>query len=169
MDERMHWLTYTHCGLMTSYGGLWSWSRLAQVMFCCLRAPSYYLNWLIYGSTIIHCLGLGHETMVGAVCLSIFLSKRFENTPLQSFTHLPMIPLTQNTRNNLGWYGSNRPVRKHNNTSRSFYIFVGIYRTVLCRNADDNALLDHVSADWLAGSVILNDIYLHAKISCFFR
>ena len=29
--------------------------------------------------TIPHCLGLGHETMVCAVCLSIFLWKRFPN------------------------------------------------------------------------------------------
>ena len=30
-------------------------------------------HWFKYHSTITHCLGLGHETMVSAACLSIFL------------------------------------------------------------------------------------------------
>ena len=40
----------THCGLVTPYGDM------AQVMACCLRAPSHYLNqcWLIIGEAPWH-------------------------------------------------------------------------------------------------------------------
>ena len=34
----------THCGLMMPYGDIDTWSVLAQVMACCLTAPSHYLN-----------------------------------------------------------------------------------------------------------------------------
>ena len=38
----------THCGLVLPYGDKWYGSTLAQVMACCLMAPSHYLNqcWL---------------------------------------------------------------------------------------------------------------------------
>ena len=50
--------------------------------------------------TITHCLGLGHETMVSAVCLSIFLSKcataeitieRIGHTAMKSSSHLKVL------------------------------------------------------------------------------
>ena len=45
----------THCGLVTPYGDR-SGSSLAQVMACCLTAPSHYLNqwWLIINEVQWH-------------------------------------------------------------------------------------------------------------------
>ena len=45
----------THWGLVTPYGD-WSWTTLAQVMACCLTAPSHYLNqcWLITRGVLWH-------------------------------------------------------------------------------------------------------------------
>ena len=45
----------THCGLMTSWRHR-SGSTLAQVMACCLTAPSHYLNqcWLIISEIQLH-------------------------------------------------------------------------------------------------------------------
>ena len=45
----------THCGLMTPYGDR-SGSTLAQLMACCLMAPSHYLNqcWLIISEVQWH-------------------------------------------------------------------------------------------------------------------
>ena len=45
----------THCGLVTPYGDK-SGSTLAQVMACCLTAPSHYLNqcWLIISEVQWH-------------------------------------------------------------------------------------------------------------------
>ena len=45
----------THCGLMTPYNDR-SGSTLAQVMACCLTAPSHYLNqcWLIISEVQSH-------------------------------------------------------------------------------------------------------------------
>ena len=46
----------THWGLVTPYGDKRSWSTLAQVMACCLTAPSHYLNqcWLIISTVKWH-------------------------------------------------------------------------------------------------------------------
>ena len=46
----------THCGLVTSYLRQGSRSTLAQVMACCLTAPSHYLNqcWLIISKVQWH-------------------------------------------------------------------------------------------------------------------
>ena len=46
----------THCGLVTSYGDTGSRSTLAQVMACCLMAPSHYLNqcWLMISEVLSH-------------------------------------------------------------------------------------------------------------------
>ena len=45
----------THCGLVTLYGDR-SGSTLAQVMACCLMAPSHYLNqcWLMISDVLWH-------------------------------------------------------------------------------------------------------------------
>ena len=72
---------------------IWCWrSTLVQVMACCLTAPSHYLNQynVLYLIIIIkpevwiinHCLGLGHETMVCAVCLTMFLLTHYQWAPL---------------------------------------------------------------------------------------
>ena len=44
----------THCGLGTPYGWHSSESTMAQVMACCLTAPSHYLNqcWLIFSEDL---------------------------------------------------------------------------------------------------------------------
>ena len=46
----------THCGLVTPYGDMDFGSTLAQVMTCCLMAPSHYLNqcWLIISEVQWH-------------------------------------------------------------------------------------------------------------------
>ena len=45
---------WTHCGLVTTCGGIHVGSKLAQVMACCLTAPSHYLNqcWLIMSKAV---------------------------------------------------------------------------------------------------------------------
>ena len=51
----LKFLLLTHCGLVMPYGDR-SGSKLAQVMACCLTAPSHYLNqcWLIISKVQWH-------------------------------------------------------------------------------------------------------------------
>ena len=57
LGKEMDWrqAMYIHCGLVTPYGDR-SGSTLAQVMACCLTAPSHYLNqcWLIIHGVLWH-------------------------------------------------------------------------------------------------------------------
>ena len=61
----MYWIDCsTHCGLLMPYG--WrrrSGSTLAQVMVCCLMAPSHYLNqwWLLMCG--IHLIAISQEML----------------------------------------------------------------------------------------------------------
>ena len=61
--------------------------RVPISLMMILRIRVLYLIIVIKSEVwpICHCLGLGHETMVGALCLSIFLRSRFYMTNLIIF------------------------------------------------------------------------------------
>ena len=44
VNKRIHHLVLTHCGPATPYGNIDLSQKLAQVLACCLMAPSHYLN-----------------------------------------------------------------------------------------------------------------------------
>ena len=75
-----------HCGLVTPYGNR-SGSTLAQVMACCLMAPSHYLNhcWLIISEvSVIHIRATSREMpqpSVTKICLKITYLKFHSNFP----------------------------------------------------------------------------------------
>ena len=84
--ERMLWYRYLH---ISSFNSLWpndaiwrhrTWSTLAQVMTCCLMAPSHYLSqrWLIFSNVMtsyIHQRAVSQETPPPSIMmfLEIFL------------------------------------------------------------------------------------------------
>ena len=60
----------TKCGALYVFGLPISLVKIEGIYILCLIIIIKLEVW-----TITHCLGLGHETMVSAVCLSIFLCK----------------------------------------------------------------------------------------------
>ena len=75
-----------HCGLVTLYGDIFG-STLAQVMACCLRAPSHYLNqcWLIISGLLQHAY---QSNFIG--CVREFnLQHELENYSLEFLPHHP--------------------------------------------------------------------------------
>ena len=77
----------THCGLVTPYGDR-SWSTLAQVMVCCLTAPSQAITWtnvdLSVRSSDIHLRAISWDISQPSItkpCLKIIWSKNSFKTP----------------------------------------------------------------------------------------
>ena len=64
----------------------------------------YYHHQIGSIGTITHCLGLGHETMVRAVCLSIFLSKVFSGIKLRPISQEMLKISDTNSQNELVKY-----------------------------------------------------------------
>ena len=63
--------------------------------------------------TITHCLGLGHETMVSAVCLSIFLQHRLLSPEWPLITRVMLNLILQHRDNTGGWNTSSWKNKTH--------------------------------------------------------